>query len=159
MPWRRPPQPAPQDLVEVVDRLQVAVGAGHSLHTAIVAVAGIGSGPTALALAQVADQVSRGRRLGEALGHLVDELGPAATPLVAVLSTSLQSGSAPGPALQRLADSERRRRRRRAEARVRRLPVLLLAPLVGLVLPSFVVVTIVPVAAATASAGLVPASP
>jgi hypothetical protein len=36
--------------------------------------------------------------------------------------------------------------------------VLLLGPLVGLVLPAFVVVTIVPVAVTTARAGLLPAS-
>ena len=85
-------------------------------------------------------------------------LGPPVRPLVTTLTASLRSGAPPGPSLQRLADAQRQRQRRRAEERVRRLPVLLLAPLVGLVMPAFVVLTIVPVAVTTARAGLVPAS-
>jgi pilus assembly protein TadC len=81
-------------------------------------------------------------------------LGPAVLPLVSTLNMALTSGAPLGPALQRLADAERRRQRRRAEARARRLPVLLLAPVVGLVLPAFLVLTIVPVAVSAADGGL-----
>ena len=85
-----------------------------------------------------------------------DDLGPAVRPLVTALVSTTRAGAPLAPALQRLADTERRRQRREAETRVRRLPVLLLAPLVGLVLPAFVVLTIVPVATTTARTGLVP---
>ena len=48
------------------------------------------------------------------------------------------------PALARLAGEERAALRRRAEAHARRVPVRLLFPLVFLVLPAFVLLTVVP---------------
>jgi pilus assembly protein TadC len=95
--------------------------------------------------------------MADALEELTRAIGPEARPLVTALSSSLRSGAPLAPGLQRLADAQRRRQRRRAEERIRRLPVLLLAPLVGLVLPAFVVLTIVPVALTTARTGLTPA--
>jgi pilus assembly protein TadC len=155
---RRRSTPAPaDDLVTVIDQLHVTVAAGHSLHTAIAAVASTDGGPVADALAAADAAFARGRPMVDALGEL-DRIGGDADALRATLVAALHSGAAPGPALQRLGDQVRRRRRRRAESRVRRLPVLLLGPLVGLVLPAFVVVTIVPVAVTTARAGLLPAS-
>jgi pilus assembly protein TadC len=155
---RRRARAVTADLVVTVDLLHVAVSAGHTLHTALVEVGRSGSGPVAAGLARVDASFARGHTLIDALGELPDELGPAVRPLATTLVASLRSGAPLGPALQRLADAERRRERRRAEERVRRLPVTLLAPLVGLVLPAFVVLTIVPVAWTTARAGLMPAS-
>ena len=144
------------DLVAVADLLHVAVSAGHSLHGAVAAVGATAGGPAGAALARVDAAFGRGRRMVDALEELPEALGPDARPLVTALGSSLRSGAPLAPALQRLADTERRRQRRRAEERVRRLPVLLLAPLVGLVLPAFVVLTIVPVALTTARTGLTP---
>jgi type II secretory pathway component PulF len=145
------------DLVTVIDQLHVTVSAGHSLHSAIAVVADVEGGPVASALAGSHAAFARGRTMADALAPL-GAVGPDVDALQATLVAALHSGAAPGPALQRLGDQLRRRRRRQAESRVRRLPVLLLAPLVGLVLPAFVVVTIVPVALTTARAGLLPAS-
>ncbi len=147
------------DLVVAIDLLAVAVSAGHTVHTAVAVVGGLGSGPATLALGKVDAACGRGRPMSEALGELERALGPPARPLVTVLAAALRSGSPLAPTLQRLADSERRRQRRAAETRVRRLPVLMLGPLVGLVLPAFLVMTIVPVAVTTARVGLSPASP
>jgi type II secretory pathway component PulF len=144
------------DVATVADLLHVAVSAGHSLHGAIAAVAGTSSGRAGAALARVDAAFGRGRRMIDALDELHASLGAEARPLVTALASSLRSGAPLAPALQRLADAERRRQRRRAEERVRRLPVLLLVPLVGLVLPAFVVLTIVPVALTTARTGLSP---
>lgn len=148
----------PRDLVVVIDLLHVAVSAGHTLHTAIDQVGRAGDGPVAAALRDVARAFDQGHALVDALGELPGSLGPEVRPLVTTLVASLRSGAPLAPALQRLADAERRRARRRAEERVRRLPVLLLAPLVGLVLPAFVVLTIVPVGWTTARAGVLSAS-
>lgn len=157
-PGRRRSAPvAADDLVTVIDQLHVTVAAGHSLHSAIAAVASTDAGPVAGALAAADAAFARGRTMVDALGEL-DRIGGDADALRATLVAALHSGAAPGPALQRLGDQLRRRRRRRAESRVRRLPVLLLGPLVGLVLPAFVAVTVVPVAVTTARAGLLPAS-
>ncbi len=140
----------------MVDLLAVAVSAGHTLHTAMGLVGAADSGPVGRGLSEVDAGFRRGRPLLDALADLPDLLGPEVRPLVATLTSSMRSGAPLTPALQRLADSERRRQRRRSEERVRRLPVLLLAPLVGLVLPAFVVLTIVPVALTTARSGLMP---
>lgn len=139
-----------RDLPMAIDLLALAVSAGHSLHTAVVSVATTTVGPVADALRDAVDGFERGGRLGEELARLPERHGAPLQPLVTTLTASLASGSPVLPALQRLGDAERRRLRRRTEERVRRLPVVLLAPLVGLVLPAFVIVTIVPVALTTA---------
>jgi hypothetical protein len=143
-----------RDLVVAIDLLHVAVSAGHSTHAAVAVVGERATGPVTDGLARAASQFARGRRLVDALSELAPSLGPAVLPLVSTLNLALTSGAPLGPALQRLADAERRRQRRRAEARARRLPVLLLAPVVGLVLPAFLVLTIVPVAVSAAGGGL-----
>ena len=142
-----------RDLPAAIDLLALSVSAGHSLHTAVVAVATEAHGPVAAALRTAVDGFERGGRLGEELAALPGRHGEPLRPLVTTLVATMASGAAVGPALQRLVDAERRRLRRRTEERVRRLPVLLLAPLVALVLPAFVVVTIVPVALTTADQG------
>lgn len=142
-----------RDLPAAIDLLSLSVSAGHSLHTAVVAVATTTRGPVAAALRRAVDGFERGGRLGDELSALPARHGEPLRPLITTLVATLASGAPAGPALQRLADAERRRLRRRAEERVRRLPVLLLAPLIGLVLPAFVVVTIVPVALTAASSG------
>lgn len=143
-----------RDLPGAVDMLAVAISAGHSLHTAVGVVADKGSGPVSAGLRQVVAAFDRGAALSDELARLPDRLGPATRPLATTLIVASSSGAPLGPALQRLADAERVRLRRRTEERVRRLPVLLLAPLIGLVLPAFVLLTIVPVALATAGDGL-----
>jgi tight adherence protein C len=111
------------------------------------------------ALGRVADDFDRGVPLADGLARLPDHLGPGAAPLSTTLSVAAVSGTPVGPALQRLADAERRRSRRAAEARARRLPVLLLGPLVGLVLPAFVVLTIVPAALSSVGRADSPSAP
>lgn len=153
-----------RDIPAAIDLLVLSVSAGHSLHTAVVSVARTGTGPVAGALRHAVLGFERGGRLGDELAMLPTRHGAALQTLTATLTATLASGAPVAPALQRLADAERRRRRRRTEERVRRLPVVLLAPLVGLVLPAFVIVTIVPVALTTArsatfaSASVMPAS-
>ena len=145
-PTRRRADGRVADLAASVDLLAVAVSAGYSLHGAVRVAGTEGAGPVAAALGRVAAEFDRGVPLAEGLAELPQTLGPEASVLATTLSVAAASGTPLGPALQRLADAERRRSRRAAEARARRLPVLLLGPLVGLVLPAFVVLTIVPAA-------------
>ena len=142
--------PLHADLPAAVDLLHVAVTAGHPLTTAVGAVGRHGTGQVGAAFAELDRRVRRGELLVDELERLAVQLGPEVRPLVTTLVVAHSSGAPLGPTLQRLADAERRRLRRRTEERVRRLPVLLLAPLIGLVLPAFVVLTIVPVALTTA---------
>jgi hypothetical protein len=112
------------------------------------------------ALRVAAEDAARGVPLVAAVERMADRAaaGPELRPLVSTLVVAAGSGTPVGPALQRLADAERRRRRRAVEARIRRLPVLLLLPLVLCVLPAFVLMTLVPVglAAARGTADAVP---
>jgi pilus assembly protein TadC len=144
------------DLVLAIDLLSVAVSAGHSLHGALAVVAEQPRGPVTAALAAAHRAVGRGVPIEQALAEVVRAVGDDGRPLVSTLQLGLASGAALGPSLERLADAERRRNRRLAEVRVRRLPVLLLGPVVGLVLPAFVVLTLVPVALGPGMSGLMP---
>ncbi len=135
----------PDDLSASVDLLAVAVSAGLGLAQAIAAVAATGEGPTARSLRRADAELTRGASMTEVLGTFGQRMGPAAQPIVASLVASVSSGEPAGPALRAIAQQERRRARRRVEARVRRLPALLAIPLTLLVLPAFVVTTLVPV--------------
>ena len=79
---------------------------------------------------------------------------PRLRPLVDALLASDRLGAPVGPALARLAAEERAALRRRAEAHARRVPVRLLFPLTFLVLPAFVLITVVPGLAAGLAAPL-----
>jgi pilus assembly protein TadC len=134
----------PPDLVRCIDLLGVSVSAGLGIRDAVRSVAALGTGPTGTEFARVVADVHRGAALGDALSRAADRTG-SLRPLVTTLAVTMASGAPAAPALQRLADAERRRSRRRVEARVRRLPVLLAVPLVVCILPAFVVLTLVPV--------------
>lgn len=132
------------DLATVCDLLAVAAASGCTVVEAVDAVGGSGTGPVSAALARAARDVRVGRRFSDALSPVVPTLGAAARPMITTLLSAVSSGAPAAPALQRLADAERRRRRRQIEARIRRLPVILLIPLVVCILPAFVALTLVP---------------
>ena len=77
------------------------------------------------------------------------DLGAAVRPLVAALVAAERYGAAVGARLERLALDARLAHRRRAEEAARRLPVQLLFPLVGCILPAFGLLTVVPLLAAS----------
>jgi tight adherence protein C len=85
-----------------------------------------------------------------ALDQLVDGNGSAALrALGGALTRSQRLGASTGPALRGLADDLRAERRVRTEERARRAPVKMLFPLVFLVLPAFLLLTVGPVLLAT----------
>ncbi len=131
-------------LPEVLDLLALAVGAGLTVPLAVAAVGRRAQGPVAQALAGAMDAAQRGLRLADALDTAGAALGPGARPLLGALATSERYGAPLGPSLDRLAGEARADRRRRAEERARRVPVLLLFPLVLCVLPAFALLTVAP---------------
>lgn len=135
------------ELPEVVDLLALAVGAGLTVAQAVGAVASRGRGPLSAELAAAAGDVARGRRLADALDELPDRAGEPARPLAATLAACERYGAPVADALDRLAGEARDRQRRRAEQAARRLPVLLLFPLVLCTLPAFALLAIVPLIA------------
>jgi pilus assembly protein TadC len=134
------------DLPDVVDLFRVAAGGGLTVHLSIEAVARVVDGPTRAALDEVRRRVSLGERLVDALAG-VAELGEPARPLVAALVSAERDGASLAGPLARAADHARDIRRRHAEEVARRVPIRLLFPLVGCVLPAFALLTVVPLLA------------
>ena len=135
---------------------QLAVDLGSIIDIVMV---GVSSGLSALAALQLAAR-SGPPRLGQHLGALLerDELpladalnefgrycGPSARPFIEVLASSIRYGIELVPALERIQHDLREETRRRIDKRVRRLPVLMLFPLVFFVLPALGLVGVVPV--------------
>lgn len=138
------------ELPEVIDLLGLAVAAGLTAPLAVFAVGRRGSGTLAGALREAsAVAASQGRRLADVLddAHVpLGEAGDGARPLLAALADSARHGTALGPSLDRLAAEARTVRRHRAEERARRVPILLLFPLVTCTLPALGLLTIAPLA-------------
>ncbi len=127
----------------MLDLLGVAVGAGCTPYLAV-EVAVRWSPPV---IAAPLEGVLRACALGVSFDVALDDAarGTAALrPLSDALLASDRLGAPVGPVLARLAAEERTALRRRAEAHARRVPVRLLFPLVFLVLPAFVLLTVVP---------------
>ena len=97
----------------------------------------------ASSFASVLRACALGAGFSEALGE-VASAAPRLRPLTDALLASDRLGAPVAPILSRLAAEERGALRRRAEAHARRVPVRLLFPLVFLVLPAFVLLTVVP---------------
>jgi tight adherence protein C len=150
----RPPRGLAAELPEVIDLFVLALGAGLTVHAAVRAVAAHGHGSVGAALRRAVVRVDAGLRLTDELTALESRLGADVGPLVHALVAALHDGAPVVPALHRLADDHRRHRQAAALEAARRVPVLLLFPLVICVLPAFVLLTVAPlVSAALATVG------
>jgi hypothetical protein len=132
-----------RELPVVVDLLGVAVAAGCTPYLAVEVAARWGPPRAAAVLTGVLRACALGTGFEQALDDAVGG-APVIRGLADALLASDRLGAPVGPQLARLADEERTALRRRAEAHARRVPVKLLFPLVFLVLPAFVLLTVVP---------------
>jgi tight adherence protein C len=132
-------------LPDVVELIVVTVRAGYGPAGAIVEAAPFAPPVARAALDAVGLGLQRGQRLAEALGALVEHLGPGAHAVVDAIAAADRYGVALGPTLDQLSAEARAARRRAAEADARALPVRLAFPLVVCTLPSFVLLAIAPV--------------
>ena len=130
-------------LPDAVDLLVLGANAGLTVLDALEALGRHGIGPVAEAAAMVVERARRGVRLGDALEDLRTETVLA--PLADALIDAERYGTPLGAALGQLATDAREHRRRSAEVVARRLPVRLLAPLVGCALPATLLLAVVPV--------------
>jgi tight adherence protein C len=135
------------DLPETVDLLAMAVGAGCNVTLAVEAAGHRGTGPLAAELRSVTAEVGGGRRLADALDELPARAGESVRPLAAALAGCERYGAPLGTSLERIADHVRRQRQRRAEEAARKVPVMLLFPLVLCILPAFALLTVAPLIA------------
>jgi pilus assembly protein TadC len=132
-----------RELPIALDLLGVAVGAGCTPYLAVEVAAQWSPQP----LARAFDDVLRSCALGLDFESALDAVAratPRLHPLADALLATDRLGVPVGPVLARLADEDRTTLRRAAEAHARRIPVRLLFPLVFLVLPAFVLLTVVP---------------
>ena len=136
------------ELGDVIDLFALAVGAGLTVPLALEAVARRFPGELGAHLAALVAP-GRDERLSDALDQLPAVAGEPVRPLAAALAASERYGAPLGGPLGRLADDARRRQLRRAEERARRLPVLLLFPLVLCILPAFALLTVAPLLASS----------
>lgn len=132
------------DLGTIVDVMNVALTSGLSISASLqLAVSHLdaASGTGRLLGALAAPQ----RPLDETLEEFATTCGPRARSFAGAVTGSLRTGIPLAPELERLGRELREDRRRRLEGKVRRLPVVLLFPLVLCVLPALGLVAIVPV--------------
>jgi tight adherence protein C len=132
-----------REIPVALDLLGVAVGAGCTPYLAVDVAARWSPAPVAAAFTEVLRSCSLGLDFESALDG-VARATPRLRPLADALLATDRLGVPVGPVLARLADDDRSALRRAAEAHARRIPVRLLFPLVFLVLPAFVLLTVVP---------------
>ncbi len=132
-------------LPEVVDLLVLGVGAGLTVRHALALSVEWMPPPFSTAFAEAIRRSAAGEAFSDSLEATVVVLGASIRPLITVLVAAERDGAALVPALQRASDEARRRRRVEAEEAARRVPVMMLFPLVLCVLPAFALLTVVPV--------------
>jgi len=141
---RRRVQQVERHLPEVIDLLGLMVGAGRPTVTALADVGPRVSEPFRSELLAVVRRTAAGEPFVDSVRRLRDTLGVSVSPVVHAVTAAEIDGTPLRPALQRAADEAHRRRRVRAQEAARRVPVLMLFPLVFCVLPAFCLLTVVP---------------
>jgi tight adherence protein C len=135
------------DLVEI---LLAVVDAGLAPAAALARVSDVIGEPLRDEVRRVVREVELGVPWQLALEHLVDRTDVPSLRAVAVaLTRSQRLGTAMGVTLRRVVEDLRRDRRLRAEEVARKAPLKMLFPLVFLILPAFLLLTVGPVVLAT----------
>ena len=138
-----------RNLPEVIDLLGLVVGAGKPTVSALSAICPRVAEPFRSELSGVVKRTAAGEPFAEAVRRLRESLGPSVSSVVYAVTAAEMDGAPLQPALQRAADEAHRRRRVRAEEAARRVPVLMLFPLVFCILPAFCLLTVVPLLVGT----------
>lgn len=131
-------------LPEVVDLLMVGVGAGLTPRETLQRCQAWLPDPFATAVHRALARASAGAAFADALDRAMTPLGDRVRPLVAALNAGERDSSMLAGGLLRVSDEARRLRRVAAQERARRVPVAMLGPLLLCVLPSFALLTLVP---------------
>jgi tight adherence protein C len=147
---RRRRAAADASLPELLDLLAAGSAAGLAAPLAFRRAAAALRGPLAEEAMTVVRAVDLGARWRDELGAMADRLDLRdLRRAVAAIARSERLGSSLATTLRDLADEVRRDRRARATERARTAPVKMLFPLVFLILPAFLLLTVVPVLVAT----------
>ena len=133
-----------RNLPEVIDLLGLVVGAGRPTVSALSDICPRVAEPFRSELSGLVRRTAAGEPFIDSVRRLRSSLGPSVSSVVHAVTAAEIDGAPLQPALQRAADEAHRRRRVRAEEAARRVPVLMLFPLVFCVLPAFCLLTVVP---------------
>jgi Flp pilus assembly protein TadB len=136
-------------LPDAVDLAVIAATAGLTVALVVHELARASPEPIRSGVVDALREVDAGRRLADALADLPERLGEPTRPLVAALVASERDGVPLLAALERVGAQVRDERRRAGERAARRLSVTLLFPLVLCILPSFVLLGLVPLLASS----------
>jgi tight adherence protein C len=129
----------------LLDVLSLSVAAGLTPRLALERVTELAKGPLGEELRAARHEVSLGASWRQALQRVASRTGLRDIRRLAVtLERSERLGTPVSDHLRRLAREVRAERRAAAEERARRVPVLMLFPLVFLILPAFVLAAVVP---------------
>ena len=147
---RRRRRHADREVPVLLDLLAVATSAGLPPQLALRRAVDVAEGPLAEELRSVLRATDLGGRWRDELAGASRGLGlPDLDRTVAALTRSEALGSSLAEEIRRLAADVREARRAAATERARAAPVKMLFPLVFLVLPAFLLLTVVPVLVAT----------
>ena len=147
---RRRRRKADAELPQFLDLLAAASTAGLGPHGALRRGAGATSGPLREELDRFLDAVDLGARWRDQLAALAQRMGlPDLRRAVHAMVRTERLGSSLAEALRELADDVREERRSRGTEAARKAPVKMLFPLVFMILPAFLLLTVVPVLIAT----------
>ncbi len=132
-------------LPDVIDLLSLVVSAGRPVSLGFADVCPRLPEPYRTEFARVLRRSAAGEPFAESVRQLRHRIGPQVNAVVHAVVAAEMDGAPLEPALLRAGDEAQRRRRVRAEEAARRVPVAMLFPLVFCILPSFCLLTIVPV--------------
>jgi tight adherence protein C len=131
---------------QLLDLLAAGSRAGLSAELALRQAVGASRGPLADDLSELFERADLGARWRSELGEYAGDVGSRdLRRTVAVIERTETLGSSLAEATAELAASVRHARRARTLERARTAPVKMLFPLVFLILPAFLLLTVVPV--------------
>ena len=137
------------ELPELIDQLIVLLRAGYTPVNSCIQITTWLEPPMREVVEEVNLLVQRGVRFSIAVTQLRQTIGPPAYELVDAMIQLDQDGLSATGTLDRLSTQAHAQRRRRAEAAARELPIKLIFPMVCCVLPSFILLTVVPMLVGT----------
>ena len=129
---------------ELIDTLLVLIRAGHSPAAAMSQLHNWSSNDLKPHLLQINTELAEGLRFAETMKNVRETLGPCIYPICDILVCAEGDGLPITSVLDQLSFHAHQERRRLLEIEARELPVRLLFPLVCCILPSFVLLAMVP---------------
>lgn len=139
------------DVPDFVDVVSVYLRSGQPPALAFLHASDTAPGTVGVAAREVAERVHNGERFVDVLTSSRSAFGLHAQPMIDALIDTERDGLAPRELFDRLATDAHAQRRRDADMRIRALPVRLTLPLVGCILPAYILLAVVPLLASQLS--------